>query len=39
VRAINADLLARNAQLELINQQMRRDKYGANSERRRRLPY
>ncbi|WP_201299185.1 IS66 family transposase zinc-finger binding domain-containing protein, partial [Novosphingobium sp. 9U] len=37
VRAINADLLARNAYLELINQTMRREKYGASSERSRRL--
>lgn len=37
VRAINADLLARNAHLELINEKMRRDKYGASSERSRRL--
>ena len=37
VRAINADLLARNAHLELMNEKMRRDKYGASSERRRRL--
>jgi transposase len=37
VRAINADLLARNAYLELINQKMRREKYGASSERSRRL--
>jgi transposase len=35
--AINADLLARNAHLELMNEQMRRDKYGARSERSRRL--
>lgn len=37
VRAINADLLARNAYLELMNEKMRRDKYGASSERSRRL--
>ncbi len=37
VRAINADLLARNAHLELMNAKMRRDKYGASSERSRRL--
>lgn len=37
VWAINADLLARNAHLELMNEQMRRDKYGARSERSRRL--
>ena len=37
VRAINADLLARNAHLELMNEKMRRDKYGASSERSRRL--
>ncbi|WP_010188687.1 IS66 family transposase [Sphingomonas sp. PAMC 26605] len=35
VRAINADLLARNAHLELMNEKMRRDKYGASSERSR----
>lgn len=29
VWAINADLLARNAHLELMNEAMRRDKYGA----------
>lgn len=28
VWAINADLLARNAHLELMNETMRRDKYG-----------
>ncbi|MGF7156651.1 transposase [Novosphingobium gossypii] len=37
VWAINADLLARNTHLELMNEQMRRDKYGARSERSRRL--
>ena len=37
VRAINADLLARNAHLELMNEQMRRDKYGVSSESSRRL--
>ena len=37
VWAINADLLARNVHLELMNEQMRRDKYGARSERSRRL--
>ena len=37
VWAINADLLARNAHLELMNEKMRRDKYGASSERSRRL--
>lgn len=37
VRAVNADLLARNAHLELMNEKMRRDKYGASSERSRRL--
>jgi transposase len=37
VKAINADLLARNAYLELMNEKMRRDKYGASSERSRRL--
>ena len=37
VWAINADLLARNAHLELMNEQMRGDKYGARSERSRRL--
>ncbi len=37
VMAINADLLARNAHLELMNEKMRRDKYGASSERSRRL--
>ena len=37
VPAINADLLARNAYLELTNEKMRRDKYGASSERNRRL--
>jgi transposase len=37
VKAINADLLARNAHLELMNEKMRRDKYGASSERSRRL--
>lgn len=37
VRAINADLLARNAYLELMNEKMRRDKFGASSERSRRL--
>lgn len=36
-KAINADLVARNAHLELINEKMRRDKYGASSERSRRL--
>lgn len=35
VRAVNADLQARNAHLELMNEKMRRDKYGASSERRR----
>lgn len=35
--AINADLLVRNAHLELMNEQMRRGKYGAGSERSRRL--
>lgn len=39
VWAINADLLARNAHLELMNEQMRRDKYGARSERNRRVPW
>lgn len=29
VRAVNADLQARNAHLELMNEKMRRDKYGA----------
>ncbi|MGB5077021.1 MAG: IS66 family transposase, partial [Sphingorhabdus sp.] len=33
VAAINADLLARNAHLELMNEKMRRDKYGVSSER------
>jgi transposase len=37
VWAINADLRARNAHLELMNEQMRREKYGARSERSRRL--
>jgi transposase len=37
VRAVNADLLARNAHLELMNEKMRRDKYGVSSERSRRL--
>lgn len=37
VWAINADLLARNAHLKLMNEQMRRDKYGARSERSRHL--
>jgi transposase len=37
VKALNADLLARNAHLELVNEKMRRDKYGASSERSRRL--
>lgn len=37
VKAINADLAARNAWLELMNEKMRRDKYGASSERSRRL--
>jgi transposase len=37
VMAINADLVARNAHLELMNEKMRRDKYGASSERSRRL--
>lgn len=37
VAAINADLLARNAHLELMNEKMRRDKYGVSSERSRRL--
>ena len=37
VRAINADLLARNAHLELMNEQMRHDKYGTSSESSRRL--
>lgn len=37
VMAINADLLARNAHLELMNEKMRRDKYGPSSERIRRL--
>lgn len=37
VKAINADLLARNAHLELMNAKMRRDKYGTSSERGRRL--
>src|SRR3546814_3533175 len=38
VAAINADLLARNAHLELMNEKLRRDKYGASSERSRRIP-
>jgi len=37
VKAVNADLLARNAHLELMNAMMRRDKYGSSSERSRRL--
>uniref|UniRef100_UPI0035CB259E IS66 family transposase n=1 Tax=uncultured Sphingomonas sp. TaxID=158754 RepID=UPI0035CB259E len=37
IMAINADLLARNAHLELMNEKMRRDKYGPSSERIRRL--
>jgi transposase len=37
VRAINSDLLARNAHLELMNEKMRRDKYGTSSESSRRL--
>lgn len=37
VAAINADLLARNAHLELMNEKLRRDKYGASSERSRRI--
>ena len=37
VWAINADLRARYAHLELMNEQMRREKYGARSERSRRL--
>ena len=37
IKAVNADLLARNAHLELVNAMMRRDKYGASSERSRRL--
>lgn len=37
VRAINADLVARNTHLELINAMMRRDKYGTSSERSERL--
>lgn len=37
IKAVNADLLARNAHLELMNAMMRRDKYGASSERSRRL--
>ena len=35
--AINADLLARNAYRELMNEKMRRDRFGASSERSRRL--
>jgi hypothetical protein len=37
IKAANADLRARNAHLELMNELMRRDKFGASSERRRRL--
>ena len=37
IMANNADLLARNAHLELMNEKMRRDKYGPSSERIRRL--
>lgn len=37
VKAINADLEALNAWLELMNEKMRRDKYGARSERNPRL--
>jgi len=37
IKAANADLLARIAHLELMNAMMRRDKYGASSERSRRL--
>ena len=37
IKAVNADLRARNAHLELMNELMRRDKFGASSERRRRL--
>ena len=37
VVAINADLLARNAHLELMNEKMRRDAYGVSSERSHRV--
>ena len=37
VLAINADLLARNAHLELMNAKMRRGAYGTSSERGRRI--
>jgi transposase len=37
VQAINSDLVARNAHLELINEMMRRDKFGPSSEGARRL--
>jgi transposase len=37
VKAINADLVARNAHLELINAKMRRDTFGPRSESTRRL--
>lgn len=37
VMAINADLLARNAHLELMNAKMRRGEYGTSSERSRRI--
>jgi transposase len=37
VIAINADLVARNAHLELMNAKMRRGEYGARSERSRRI--
>lgn len=37
VKAINADLTARNAYLELMNEKMRRDKYGPSSDSMRRF--
>lgn len=37
IKAINADLLARNALLELQNEKMRRERYGTTSERTARL--
>lgn len=37
IKAINSDLMARNALLELQNEKLRRDKYGPGSERHARL--
>lgn len=37
VKAINADLIARNAYLELMNEKMRRDKYGPSADSMRRF--